>query len=411
VFTAPLFTVARLTLTGDRLLGLLALGVLIGLSVMRRLRWTPIHSALALFVGVQVLTTLANAEPWPQGLKFVTIYVLGFACFCLAAESARSPEGRHGFVTAWIAVGAGLGVIATVLAVWANLSQTLVWGTGIVQALSVDPEHPRLVFAGRVTFQEPNLLSSFLLIPFALGLWLWRPRTDAASSPRCLVASLAALVFGLTFGFTRAAWCSMAGIAALWWWSERPPWRRVAALGAMLLLAFLLQTAVVGASPFGFRILQPTKTGYDRNLLGRFEISKVTVDSWLTRPLVGHGAGSINRLSIVRPSGKRIERIWNGNLILFVLHDSGLVGLAALLWLSVVVWRRGARVIRRGMDVAQTSSLTIPLLAIGGGLCFAYQFTHGLWLMYPYVYLGLLAAATDEASQVPRVLHSPHSPN
>lgn len=42
-----------------------------------------------------------------------------------------------------------------------------------------------------------------------------------------------------------------------------------------------------------------------------------------------------------------------------------------------------------------TPSLTVPLLASGGALCFAYQFTHGLWLMYPYVYLGFLTAVTE----------------
>jgi hypothetical protein len=401
-FTAPLFRVGGLMLTGDRLLGLLALGVVTGLRVVHRLRWTPVHSALALFVGVQVLTTLVNAGPWPQGLKFATVYVLGFACFCLAAELARSPEGRHGFVTWWIAVGAGLGAIATLLAVWANLSQHLVWGTQLVQALFLDPEHPRQVFAGQVTFGEPNLLSSFLLVPFALSLWLWRSSPDAVSSPRRVFASLAAVVFGLVFGFTRAAWLSMAGIVALWCWMERPPWRRVAALGATLALAFALQAAVIGVSPLRFRMLEPIKSGHDRTLLGRLEISKVTIDSWITRPLVGHGAGSINRLSVVRPSGKRIEKIWNGNLILFVLHDSGLVGLGALVWLGLVVWRRSTRAIRGATDVSQTSSLTTPLLAIGGGLCFVYQFTHGLWLMYPYLFLGLLAAASEDAARAAR---------
>jgi len=39
-----------------------------GLGVAHRLRWTPVQSALALFVGVQVLTTLVNAGPWPQEL-------------------------------------------------------------------------------------------------------------------------------------------------------------------------------------------------------------------------------------------------------------------------------------------------------------------------------------------------------
>lgn len=94
-FTAPLFTAGTLTLTGDRPLGLAALVVTTGLGVAALLRWTPIHTALAVFVGMQVLTSMLNAGVWPQGLKFVTVYVLGFACFCLAAEWARSAEGRN----------------------------------------------------------------------------------------------------------------------------------------------------------------------------------------------------------------------------------------------------------------------------------------------------------------------------
>lgn len=389
VFTAPLLTVATLTLTGDRLLGLLALGAVAGLGVARRLRWTAVHSGLALFVGAQVLTTIVNASRWPQGLKFVTIYVLGFACFCLAAELARRPEERRAFVTWWIAVGAGLGAVATALSAWANPSQHLMWGTAIVQRLALDPGPRRLVLAPMVTFNEPNLLSSFLLIPFALALWLWPSRT------RWGIAGLAALVFGLTFGFTRAVWIAMAGIVAFWCWRERPPWRRVAALGALLLLAFLLHAAVVGVSVLKGRLVDPIETGRDTNLRGRREINRATIDSWLTRPLVGHGAGSINRLSLAGPSGRRSDKPWNGNLVLFVLHDSGLVGLGALLWLSGVVCRRGIRAIR-GAPAGSSTPLGIPLLAIGGGLCFAYQFTHALWLMYPYVFLGFLAAVTDE---------------
>jgi hypothetical protein len=44
---------------------------------------------------------------------------------------------------------------------------------------------------------------------------------------------------------------------------------------------------------------------------------------------------------------------------------------------------------------APTPSLVVPLLASGTALVFAYQFTHALWLMYPYVYLGFLTAATE----------------
>ena len=387
-FTAPLVTIFHLTLTGDRLLGLAALAVVAVLGLARRLRWTSVHSALAVFVGVQMVTSALNARVWPQGLKFMAVYVLGLACFCLAAEWARSVDGQRRLVTGWIAVGATLGVIGTVVSAGANLSQQPLWGAGIVQVLLLDARPPRHVFAGQATFGEWNLLSSFLLIPFTLGLWLWRPDRGPRSWRS---ASMAALVFGLTFGFTRAAWLSMAGLIAFWWRARRPRRQQLAALGAMLALAFLLQAAVVGASPLRFRMGNPL---LDWNVLARLAISKATIESWQRRPIMGHGAGSINRLSAILPDGTRIEKIWNGNFVLFVLHDSGLCGLAALLGMGVVVCGRAARAIGSTADGA-SSSLAVPVLAAGGALCFAYLFTHGLWLMYSYVYLGLLTAATD----------------
>jgi hypothetical protein len=393
--TAPLLTVANFTLTGDRLLGLAALGGATGLGIVGRLRWTSIHSALLVFVGAQVLTTMLNATAWPQGPKFVTVYLLGFACFCLTHEWANSPQGRLRFATWWIGVGATLGLVATVVAMWANLFQQFVWGTGIVQVLVSDPDNPRFMFAGKVTFGEWNLLSSFLLIPFALGLWLWGAETDTRWTRWQAMAPLAAVILGLAFGFTRAAWLSMGGIIALWWRLRRPPWRQLMVLASMLALAVLLQVvALRGISPIGLRVVNPVKAGYDWNMAGRLAISRVTIASWLERPVLGQGAGSINRLSVVLSNGRRIEKIWNGNLVLFVLHDSGLLGLAALVGLGAAVWRRGARAIRHGAALA-TPPVAVPLLVAGAALCFAYQFTHGLWLMYPYVYLGLLTAATD----------------
>src|SRR5262249_5869713 len=152
----------------------------------------------------------------------------------------------------------------------------------------------------------------------------------------------------------------------------------VAALGAVLLLAFVLQAAVVGASALDFRMLEPIRARYDRTIEGRHQINKATLESWRFRPVVGHGAGSTNQLSV--SVVRRSERVWNGNLVLFVLHDSGLIGVGALVWLGVVLWRRMVGALASG------GASIVALLAIGGGLCFAYQFTHGLWLMYPYVF-------------------------
>jgi hypothetical protein len=397
-WSAPLGSLFAITVTGDRLLGLAALAMLVVLGVRGRLRWTGVHTALAMFVCAQLLTTAVNARAWPQGLKFVTVYILGFSCFALAAECTRGIDGQRWTMTVWIAVAVVASVVGTVMADLSNLYQQPLWGTGVAQHLFLDTAYERLLFGAKVTFNEWNLFGSFLLIPFALGLWSWR--RDGGRQWR-LVAALGAMEFGLVATVTRAAWLCMAGLIALWWTLRRPRWRQVSVLGAMLAAAFLLQALALGAVPLRSRMFgQPTNIGH------RSAINRVTLDSWIGRAtpgqpdplpaavpswLLGHGAGSVNRLSVIVPEG-RILKVWTGNVVLFVLHDSGLVGLAALVGLVVVVLRRAAYTMPRG-DGA--SALTVPLLASGAALCFAYQFTHGLWLMYPYVYLGFLTAATE----------------
>jgi hypothetical protein len=415
---APLGTISGLTITGDRVFGLVALAGLGVLAVGGRLRWTRVHTALAAFVAVQVLATAINARTWSQGPKFVTIYVLGFACFALTAECARGPDGRRWLVGAWIGLGAVLSVLGTLTAGLANLYQRPFWGTGGVQPLYPSTEYERILFGARVTFNEWNLFSSFLLIPFALALWSWR--RDAAPRWR-LVAALVAIFFGLVHGLTRAAWVSMIAIVAFWWRARRARSWQVVALVAMLAVAGVVQAGSIGATPIWARLFE-----HNSNLLHRMIINRVTVESWLELPVsvpearyfgpeqaapdapgllgaaqnifLGHGAGSVNRLSIVFPDVGRVDRIWNGNVVLFMLHDSGVLGLAALLGVVGVIAWRARRAMARGVD-PEASALIVPLLASGAALCFAYQFTHGLWLMYPYVYLGLLTAVVESAAE------------
>jgi O-antigen ligase len=417
--TAPLLIIHGITLTGDRLLGLLAVAAVVALLVLRRpLSWGPVHWAVAAFVGAQLLTSVLNARAWPQGLKFVTVYLLGFACFALTAEAAKGVESETRITRTWIAVGAILGLVGALTATLSNVYQTPLWGSGPALTLFPGTDANRVVFAAKATFDEWNLYSSFLLIPLTMALWLWPRDPRSAGRQWGLVASLGAILFGLVFGLTRAAWLSMAGILSLWVWIRRPGWRRVALLVGFLTLAFLLQGAAIGGytvgsrrspppgvrpdSPFnkirlssllGDRLVEPIKFRQDGNMSGRLAISKVVLKSWWGRPVLGHGAGSINRLSAVLPDGHLTTKLWNGNLILFVLHDSGLVGLGALVALVVAVGRRCWRATRAGASPA-----AVPLLAMGVALFFGFQFTHGLWLMYPYVYLGLLTALTETGS-------------
>ena len=93
--SVPLFHVADLTFTGDRILGIVA-ALLVGVRVLRNgFRWTHVHLALAAFVAVQVFTTLLNAGRWPRGIVLVTVYIFGFACFALTADVASTASVRR----------------------------------------------------------------------------------------------------------------------------------------------------------------------------------------------------------------------------------------------------------------------------------------------------------------------------
>jgi hypothetical protein len=405
--SAPLGTVSTLTVTGDRLLGLAASAVLAVLAIRRQVRWTVVHAALGMFVLAQLVTTALNARTWPQGPKFVTVYILGFACFSLSAECARGASGQRRMTAAWVAVAVLLSLVGTVLGNLSNLYQEPLWGTGTAQRLFADTAYDRSLFGARVTFNEWNLFSSFLLIPFTLSLWGWRRET---ASHWLLIAVLAALVFGLVAGVTRAAWLCMAGIMCLWWRLTRPRQLQVAVLGVIMGSAFVVQALALGTMPLWSRLFEQRT-----NIEHRLAINRVTVESWvggspvlvgprlsfaLTGLLLGHGAGSVSRLSILFPGGGRIQKVWTGNGVLFIAHDSGLLGLATLLGVVLLVWRRAMRTICRD-DGRPAASPTVPLLVGGGALCFAYQFTHGLWLMYPYVYLGFLTAVTGTEELCP----------
>jgi len=421
--TVPLVDLFGLTLTGDRLLGLIAVAVAAGLGVARRLTWTPVHSALAAFVAAQGLATLANAADWPRGLRFFPIYLLGFACFALSAAWTTHSDTQRWMGRAWIGVGSALSVLGTLSALAATATQQTLWGSSPMLVWAPG----RLVFGGRASSIEPNLFASFLIVPFALALWARGVPLASAGRPRALLPWRDTLAAGVVTSFTRAGWAAVAGIAALWAWRERPGWRALARLAAVFLAvslmhgaSIMLSAATVPAAtvpaglpasvPFGLprrglsplpsqwawveawppllRVINPLLTGIDVTLQGRARIGGAAIKAWLERPLLGRGTGFSNAL----PSrGAGADATWTANLTLFVLLDSGLVGLGAFVILVATVavaWRKARRA---APDAAVTrASAGAALGAAGVGLLFAHQFTHGLWLMYPYVYLGFL---------------------
>jgi len=372
----PLFDLADITFTGDRILGLVA-GLFLGVRVLRTgFRWTPVHSALAAFVATQVLTSALNAGAWPRGLRLVTVYILGYACFALMADVVSDRGVRRFAVQLLIVVGAVAGLGASLLAIIANLSSTQIWGT----VRLFGPSAVRQVYSAHGTFSEPNYLGGFLLIPFALYLW-----RSPESMPR-----LFSLVTGIVYSCTRASWLGMGGILLACMWIRRLPRRVTLTVVAAIAVAFALLIATSGASAFLRRTVTPLADGVDRTTYFRVRISRVMLSSWLERPLVGHGAGAGSQIRLTLLSGYTLWGVWAANAEVHLLQNSGLLGLGGFLLVIGVVWREVRRAARRRGE--EWATLGVPLTVAGVFLLFSFQFTHALWLMYPYVYLGLLTA-------------------
>ena len=273
-------------------------------------------------------------------------------------------------------MGAVAGLGASLLAIFANLSSIQVWGT--TRVLGKRALLP--AFSAHGTFAEPNYLGGFLLIPFALYLW-----RSPESIPR-----LFALVLGIVYSCTRAAWLGIGGILLACVRIRRLPRRATLTVVCVIALAFALLIVTSGATVFLKRTVIPLTGVRDNTTYFRVRISEVMLRSWLERPLVGHGAGAGNQVLLPLASGRMLRGVWAANAEVHLLQNSGLLGLAAFLLVIGVVWREVRRAARRRGE--EWTTLGVPLTVAGVFLLFSFQFTHALWLMYPYVYLGLLTA-------------------
>jgi len=209
--------------------------------------------------------------------------------------------------------------VAGLLAIAANLSATQLPGTTRLVGTRSDAS----AFSAHFIFSEPNFLGGFLLIPLTLYVW-----QSPESVPR-----LFALVTGIVYSCTRAAWLGMAGIVVACAWIRPLSRRATFTVVGVIVLAFALLIATSGTSAFLQRTVMPLTDIRDNTMEYRLRISAVMLRSWLARPLVGHGAGAGHLVTLPLPNGRTLQGVWAGNAEVHLLQNSGVLGLAAFVWL------------------------------------------------------------------------------
>jgi hypothetical protein len=384
----PLGKMAGLTVRLDLIGGVLAvLVVAIALLARRPLPTSLALLAFAGFVVCQLLSSLANRGVWPPGVKFSLIYVLALAFVCAVLMLVRDLATARWALTLLVAIAV----------VQATVSAAAVLGHHLFGPPLPAAAPPRLFYRAEGAMSEANLFASLLLVPFAVALWRWAgaPRAITPAGAACL-----ALSAGLVFALTRAAW--IASIMVTWWspLRRRAAGRRfrwlvgaVAAAAALLLASDLVfRHGAVERTGLYDRLLTGILTSYDEPLDARREEARASVASWRTAPWFGHGAGSAKTLKqYFRHTRHLRPEPWLSNATLFILHDSGLVGLALFAGAVGAAghrWSRAAGLLGEPAAERDHAALGVGLAAT----LLAWQATHGLWQMHGYLSFGLLLA-------------------
>ncbi|MGH7881444.1 MAG: O-antigen ligase family protein [Candidatus Dormibacteraceae bacterium] len=217
-------------------------------------------------------------------------------------------------------------------------------------------------------YQSANAVPLYLepLIAFALPLALWsRPRIDRlAAGAFALIAVLACLT-----SYSRAGWLTVLVLVVAVSLFSRLRWWIIAGLSA------------VGALLFAFSHSIRSRILVEFDLHSRFNTIGLRIDLWKSslnmlrhHPLLGGGlAGFKESLRPYHDAGFHEDLIYPHNLFLNFWSETGLLGLAAIVWLLIQM----LRLVRRGLVSAPESSWP-RLMSIGLlGLVLAFL-VHGL---------------------------------
>lgn len=282
-------------------------------------------TAVLLFCGAAGISSLFALDPSRSLTKLfivITGAVLFFAVLQVADRAARLE-----------AVVAGA-LLALLIAAVHGIGQQVLGQFGSAGGVLIDGEVLRRV---QGSFGHPNQYGGFLavLMPLAVAVALTRGLPDRLR----LLATAAALlaVQPLLFSFTRGAIVALVA-GSLVWLAVLRPRAAVASAVAIAVLGFAFAPATLRER------LQDDRTGSDIGL--RADIWKSALDIYGDSPIVGAGLNNFGVAYAQLPSsvaaGTQRRLLHNeqvlvpphaNNLVLNVLAEQGVVGLAALLLL------------------------------------------------------------------------------
>ena len=302
---------------------------------------TPIHLLVLLYWGISTAATALSPVKAAAfvGWQKLTLYLLLFA---LAARILRSPRIRSWLITLYLHVALIVSIYglqqwfygANALATWVDAKSNLTRITRVYSYLG-----------------NPNLLAGYLLpaVVFSLvAVFAWQ---------RWVPKLLALTMFGvnsacLVLTFSRGGWMGLlvaifAVLVLLVYMLSvhLPPFWRTWSLPILIGgVALVLAGGVLFVEPIRDRFFSIFAGRGDSSNNFRINVWIAVIEMIKDRPILGIGPGNTIYPLYQIP---RYNALSAYSILLEVAVETGLVGLACLLWLLVVTFNSGLQQLRR----------------------------------------------------------------
>lgn len=399
-FSGYRFDFASFTIRPDHvLLIVLIFGWFLNLMAGKaRIYRIPLLLPIALYAGLNFLSSVFFAPDKAasyQGASLLVLYMTMYVFTFLVLR--QRPEKVKSAIAALMIAGVIQAVFA-LIAVGGHYAGMDLGGVSL--------RHIESAVSLQGGFEEPNLLGAFVAAVGLMFLAFLTTRQDQYKVSNLSIGlSLVLVVLALTF--TRAAWVGFILGLVLLLFLQKPQRNifnpRAAAIilslilvftVAMLPLANKLAAGLTGQANFVVERATKILDFSGGSAEGRVQVQELAIEKWQNAKILGNGTLSFPKEEAdPSPAGS-----WLYSSVIQALHDTGILGLLALVWIQLgALW-----IIAKGYRQTSNSFYRTALAGFAAGsiaLIVASQASSFIWLGFPWIFNGMAVALATLASE------------
>ncbi|HWX53035.1 MAG TPA: hypothetical protein VN176_00445 [Verrucomicrobiae bacterium] len=357
----------------------LALPLLMKRRLSENVAWVFADYLLAVYVGLNILSSLVMSPDPPQTLKWSMQQTLAILPYFFLRVLVNDEQKLRWAFRAFLVVGT-LAAAYGLTAYYSNLF----FGT----SFGVDVEQYGTLPATYGSQYEANVLGAYCgaYSVAMLAMYLQEKR-------RIYLVGYGITLAGMTISLSRGALgATVIGLLVLAYCARRMGllhWRAIRSI-TLATACMALVILPVLAQQYAERLstIDVADPSADENTALRLVQIMTAVDDILQSPVMGNGTASFQLFTRGTTTASGEAPAWIANSELRILHDTGVVGfLAFVLFLGSLV-RQSRKRLKRVSDPILRALLVSMVV-----YCISFQATEGTMLAFTWVHLGLIGCA------------------